>query len=320
MATLSDDEIVHWASAHLRSPGPTRSHLRSIAKVTSKPLREAVLDVDGTFRKIRAKYPNASGSKAKFQAIVNALAKCEALAKLPRATHALAKWRSAMNACSKIAEDGDDDNQATAEELEQMVPISHLEDAVRRCENHATRQLSQWSLLGAIAVYVWPKRANWSVRVARSSDEVREGENAVVLDRDGATLVLQDYKTSASYGRYEERLPRPLVAILRRSLKKYPRSHLFLQDSGGEPCTSKNMSDYMFSATEWLVQRRIGWNTLRHMWISQRIDFNRTTIAEQKEIARKMLHSWKEQTQYYRVGAQFRDPGPPPKPPCLRGP
>lgn len=300
---VSDEDILTQSSAHLKSPGPTKSHLRSIAAITGKPLRTCLLDVVGTFKAIRAKYPNTNGRKSKVKAIVNALARCPAFSGNGKE---LAEWRAVMTEIDQISRDDADDNRVTDEDLANMIPIPDIEEALRQCENHRSLRASQFSVLGAIASYVWPKRANWNVPMVPSMDDVKPGSNALVVGSKAAVLVLCDYKTAKSYGRYEETLPDKFTQVLRRSLRAYPRSHLFLQERHGKAWTPKDLSENMFSAMTWLVGKRIGWTLLRHMWISQRITGD-MTIAEQKGIAKRMLHSWDEQKRYCLIGAQFNN-------------
>ena len=300
---VSDDAIIaELQKVQSKSTHPaTRSSLRALMRITGVSLERALLDVDKTMAAIRIAYPKTGSSHAKVKAAVVALRTCGAIRGRVRA---LERWRALQTDLDQTRREQENDNKATAEDLRRMVPIEHVARAAEAIP-HATLRQSQHKVLLTIGAYVWPKRADWSVRIVGPRESIERHENALRLSKTRAVLHLAAFKTAGHYGTYEEVLPDHVAAVIRESIARFPRRFLFVQERTGKPWTKQNLSEYMPKIYCEYVGRAVGVNVLRHMWISQRIDYNRMTIAETNELARKMMHSPSEQRRYFRVGAQF---------------
>jgi hypothetical protein len=238
---------------------------------------------------------------AKIKAAVVALRTCESIRGRVRA---LEKWRALHAELEQVRREEGDNNVATEEDLGRMVPLELVAQAAESLAQ-ATLRESQHKVLLTVGAFVWPKRANWCVRLVGPRDAVRDDENFLRLTPTHAKLRLVTYKTSGHYGACEETLPEKVANVIRESVKRFPRRFLFVQERTGRPWTKQNLSEYMPKIYEEHVGKPVGVNVLRHMWISQRVDYNHMTIAQTNDIARMMMHSPSEQRRYYRVGAQF---------------
>ena len=290
------------------------SHLRSILRIThATDVITPLLQVGKTKRALNAAHTNAATKCRKISTVIKALGVL-ANKSLPATAQpaafgtalltARAQWRMLCNRYGAVERERRENNVITPEELQRMLPLSDLAAAAKRA-THATRTESQHKILLTIAAHVWPKRADWAVRIASPKYVPAVGENVLFLSETIAKLHLASYKTSRAYGVYEEELPRVVAEVIRDSVRRYPRRYLLQQEKAEAPWTHQAISEQMPDIFEKHTGKRIGVNTLRHMWISQRVDYNKMTISETNAIAAKMLHSPAEQRKYFRVGGKF---------------
>lgn len=301
---VSDDRILKdLAAVRLSDYASLRSALRSIKRVTgAKSIEDALCNnVGRTMSLIEAAYPNTGGRRSKVKAAIAALKACP---EMKRRTKSLAEWRVLQTEYDDILRSDGEDNVASAEELANMAPLSDVAEAAAAL-THSSYRESKHKVILTISAHVWPKRADWSVRIVKPGDARGARENVLELSPRKAKLVLARYKTSRHYGSYEEELPALVADVIRESVRRHPRIYLLQKDRTEAPMTRQQISEQYPNIFMQYVGKRIGVNLLRHMWISQRIDYNRMTIAETNAIAAKMLHSPAEQRKYYRVGAQF---------------
>ena len=189
---------------------------------------------------------------------------------------------------------------------------------------HRTRGASQQTLLLAFYAHTVPKRADLGAlhifgpqahgsqehdKVPADTEQARE-LNYVLLSPGGGgkgaasaaagTLVLNAHKTAQTHGAIEEPLPAPLVAVLLESLRRYPRAYVFAGRDGRGGMTRNAFSQFVaktFAAH--FGGRAAGPSLLRHVYVSERVDFNNSSVAEREGIAKRMGHSLAMQDQVY---------------------
>jgi hypothetical protein len=174
-------------------------------------------------------------------------------------------------------------------------------DSMRKKAPHETRKKSQQFLLLSIILHLRPKRADLgALKIYEEVDPHRTDENYLVLRKAGAGasfIAMNMYKTSKHYQTVEEDLPEGLVRDIRQSLARWPRTYLFEKEEGG-PMSNKTYSGYVMRTFEELFGRGTGVSLLRHIYISEKLNFDDMTIEEQDEEARLMLHTSGLQRRY----------------------
>ncbi len=171
---------------------------------------------------------------------------------------------------------------------------------------HTTRQDSLQYVLLSVIVHLRPKRADLGAVEIFKTDPNRTDINYMVIRpaAEGSSfLSMNIYKTSKHYKKIEEELPEGLVRDIHTSLKRWPRKYLFVKDAekergGKEPMNNGTYSAFVQRTFEHLFGRGTGVSLLRHIYISEKLNFDNMTLEEQEEEARLMLHTSGLQRQY----------------------
>lgn len=199
-----------------------------------------------------------------------------------------------------------------------------LKQLLTHKDPHKTLKDSQAVLL--LAMYAWlpPKRSDYGelwVVVAPKSDKAHNNDgvapailsqkNYVLLtmtddqvDGDGSDgpcqLVINQHKTANTHQAIIETLPKPFERLLRASLQKWPRQHVFV-DRSKRPYTNNGFTKYVIRTFAKLFEgRAAGTSLLRHAYISERVDFNKMSVAEREDIAKRMGHTTAVQELVYK--------------------
>lgn len=205
-------------------------------------------------------------------------------------------WSQALREAEEKTAAENKNNVATQKELKSMPDMEELarvvDDLERKGDVHATLDSSQRYLWLLIALTVPPKRSDYgSMRIIDSASDHRARENALVVPSRGpVTIILDAYKTHKHRGSYTEDVPYRLAGAIRASLKRHPRPFLFI-NAMGVPFPTKGSWSGWANRT---FAKYMGDHTLtglRKAWVQRDHDANNSTIAEQEELARRMLHS-----------------------------
>lgn len=170
---------------------------------------------------------------------------------------------------------------------------------LKRRTYHDTERHSMQYLLLSILVHIRPKRADLgSIKIYREEDPRKTDENYIVLRTEGTSfLVMNMYKTSQYYQTVEEDLPEGLVRDIETSLKRWPRTYLFRKEDG-EPMSNNTYSVFVKTTFQDFFGRATGVSMLRHIYITEKLNFDNMTLEEQGEEAKLMLHTSNLQRQY----------------------
>jgi hypothetical protein len=111
-------------------------------------------------------------------------------------------------------------------------------------------------------------------------------------------LVLNEYKTSATYGEFKEKMPKPLTDLI----MKLPveQSHLFQKKSGGNFSSAETFGVYLRSVFNKLTGKNLSVDMLRHIYLTDFRKGEKSTERKQA-VARKMMNSVEQQTEYLRL-------------------
>jgi hypothetical protein len=165
-------------------------------------------------------------------------------------------------------------------------------------------------LLLAVALFLRPKRADLGavhVLSRHPSESQRKRINYMVVSQKQGVLYMNVFKTSKFYGTIEEPLPDPFFKILNDSLTAFPRKFLFT-DTRGEPFTNRTYSTFVRRSFLQMFGRPMGVSALRHVYVRQRLDFNKMTHRQLKHEARLMCHSIGQQLLVYKYINEQKHP------------
>ena len=133
---------------------------------------------------------------------------------------------------------------------------------------------------------------------------IAENQNYIrIYKKSGRTytdLVLTSFKTDRTYGTFNERLPKPITDLILQL--PVSQSHLFQKKGGGAFSSPETFGVYLRSVFKKLTGKNMSVDLLRHIYLTDFRKGEKTTEKKQK-IAKKMMSSVAEQTNYLRKDA-----------------
>jgi hypothetical protein len=280
-----------------RTVANIKERLRAVARVcNATTFSHAILKKRfDTWRRIRESWDRVETVAATVSAIVSAFKHTRAYA--PK--DAVEYWRARAAEVNGLAKANADNNVMTDKVAATMVALEDVRTAVAKLgRDESTLDASQTRLWLTLVTEIPAKRDNYgALRVLRAGDEMEPGENAVVLDRAGALLVLQRYKTAGQYGVHTERLSDTASRAIKTSLQNWPRKYLFLNKKGG-PFLNSTFRTWAQRKFFEKLGKKVTLNGLRKSWVRDRAG-PQTTTADQEKLAKLMGHSWATQRKRY---------------------
>jgi len=131
---------------------------------------------------------------------------------------------------------------------------------------------------------------------------IKENENYLRMykksGRNYTELVLKEYKTNRTYGTLQHRLPKPITDLILQL--PVSQEYLFQKKSGGAFSSAETYAVYLRSVFHKLTGKTISTDLLRHIYLT---DFRKGEKSTEKkqEVARKMMQSVDQQTEYLRI-------------------
>jgi len=211
------------------------------------------------------------------------------------------RLREALDRATLLAKD----NVLTSREMKTMPGFDEMRKALQTLseeEPHASLQTSQEYLWLMIATTVVPKRADWGqLAIVAPKGRVPNGCNALILPPKPkqAILRLRFYKTDSSHQEYTETLSSELTEQIRESLASHPRKFLFVGRDGSAFKSRDSWRQWVQRKFTKHLKHKATVNGLRKIWVQTFANPSESTILEQEELARKMLHTAKTQRDYY---------------------
>lgn len=161
------------------------------------------------------------------------------------------------------------------------------------------------ALLLGLYVLLPPKRNDyWNARVyVKNASHVDQGNYFLIDYKETPTapkeswLVMNDYKTSSSYGTLKEQVPPRLIHEIKLSLKKQPRSHLFLDKNGQPYVLPKSFANFASNRLSNIFGKRVSLTMFRHAYCTKIRNTDMSTELKEK-LAHSMGHSLSMQTSY----------------------
>ena len=144
------------------------------------------------------------------------------------------------------------------------------------------------------------KKDNGEGEEKEEEEKEEAGEKKNILDLKRGVILLNNYKTSKSYGEQIVSLPKKLVECFKRYIREYnikPGQPVF-QSSGGMMVS--NPSLLVKQAFRRGGMKNVTVNYLRHARIMDMYESN-TSVKEKEDLAKEMNHSVQTQSFYNRI-------------------
>jgi hypothetical protein len=203
---------------------------------------------------------------------------------------------------------GNPKQDKSEKEEENWIPLKELKKLAKDKKDDFSVQ--DQLLIGFYTLIPPPRLDLHDITIVRSSfidpetnrpDGIAEKQNYIrIYKNSGRTytnLVLNEYKTVRTYGPLNERLPKPLTDMILQL--PVSQSHLFQKKGGGPFSSPETFGVYLRGVFKKLTDKNLSVDMLRHIYLT---DFRKGEKTQEKkqEIARKMMNSVSEQTDYLR--------------------
>ena len=188
--------------------------------------------------------------------------------------------------------------QLTSRERANWVTFAEIAAKLRELEGKVSQLKHAWStadrrvvqahLVLSILTSLPALRSQNMAGIRIVGKEPGDDQNVLVA-RDGRfALVLNSYKTAASYGRRKINFPKSLCRTMTRSLELFPRTWMVsLLRSGKHPVSTTGLSHFCAAIFH---PKRFGPSLARKLWVSH-MYANKPSLADKARLADAMLHS-----------------------------
>ena len=277
------------------------SRIRGLLKKMGPVTLQSILEnPDVHYSKIQKSYPSLTTRKNVLTVLLVLFREDKDLNEQHKDAHT--KWKKLHDDLVKLQDARIKRSEPEQKQVEKYTSFEEIEAKYKDLKKrtfHDTERHSMQYLLLSILVHIRPKRADLgSIKIYRDKDPRKTDENYIVLRKTGTSyLVMNMYKTSKYYQTVEEDLPEGLVRDLETSLNRWPREYLFRKDDG-EPMSNNTYSVFVKTTFQDFFGRATGVSLLRHIYITEKLNFDDMTLEEQGEEAKLMLHTSGLQRQY----------------------
>jgi hypothetical protein len=312
-AAYSNPTTLETYTTRLKKLGESIPHARGLSGIISEP--------DASYDALKAAYPNVTSRKNAITTIL-ALFKHSAAARAAVGPEKVQRWKKFHDDMDSFQEASYKKNMPSDRQIDKYTTFEEMatkyRDLKKNGDPHATLQSSQWYVLLSLYLNVPPKRSDLgSMRVYADRDPNKTGENYLVLRTaavrtrplEPSYMVFTAYKTADAKGnrRVDEVLTPQLHKDVMDSIRRHPRTHLFV-NRFGKPFASNNAySKYVIRIFEALFGRSTGVTMLRHIFITEKVDFNEMNDEQLEEISGQMMHSTGLQRKYNWSKAKICD-------------
>jgi len=301
---MTDAHYTHLLEMKYPNKKTLNSYLSRIKtlklKLDSPTLHSILIDPDSHYPVLQKQYPSLTTRKNLLTPILALYREDNTLAtEHPRAYE---RWKKLHDDLTKLQEAKIRRSEPEEKQIEKYTSYEEITakyEELRKRGYHDTERHSMQFLLLSILVHLRPKRADLgSVKIYNEKDPRLTTENYIVLRSKGASyLVMNLFKTSKYYQTVEEELPEGLKRDIETSLRRHPRATLFRKDDG-DPMSNNTYSVFVKKTFEDFFGRATGISLLRHIYITEKLEFDDMTLEEQNAEAKLMLHTSGLQRKY----------------------
>ena len=300
----ADSHYIGLLEAKYENKSTLKAYLSRIktlkAKLDNADLHSILVDPDRYYPQLQKQYPSLTTRKNLLTPILALYREDDALAHENAAAYE--RWKKLHDDLTKLQEAKIRRSEPEDKQVEKYTSYEEITakyEELRKRGYHDTERHSLQYLLLSILVHLRPKRADLgAVKIYKEKDPRSTSENYIVLRSKGASyLVMNIFKTSKYYQTVEEELPEGLKKDIQTSLARHPRAYLFRKDDG-EPMSNNTYSVFVKKTFDEFFGRATGVSLLRHIYITEKLEFDDMTLEEQAEEAKLMLHTSGLQRKY----------------------
>lgn len=275
--------------------------LSNLQRALTTPLLEILENPDAHYPEIQKQYASLSTRKNILTAILVLFREDKAL---HENTAVYDRWKKLHEDLARLQDAKVRRSEPEQKQIEKYTSFEEIEskyEELKRRGYHDTLKHSMQYLLLSVITHLRPKRADLgSVEIYRDDDPRKTDQNYIVLrnpKEGGSYLVMNMYKTSKYYQTVEEDLPEGIVRDIEQSLVRHPRKYLFTKENG-DPMSNNTYTVFVRNTFEEMFGRATGVSLLRHIYITEKLNFDEMTIEERNAEAKLMLHTTGLQQQY----------------------
>lgn len=171
---------------------------------------------------------------------------------------------------------------------------------LKKRDPHSSLGTSIEFILLSIISSTPPKRSDYgNMRIFYDKDPNLKDANYIVLRQQRSYMVFTKYKTSDEYARVDEELPLATEKDVKDSIRRHPRTHLFVNRFGNPFTTNKAFSKFVIRVFEKHFQRSTGVTMLRHIFITDTVSWDNMSDEKLATVANQMMHSSNLQRKYH---------------------
>jgi hypothetical protein len=264
-----------------------------------RPLEDLIKYPRAAYARIESAYSNDQTKKAMVSAIKGVFKHVPGLKE--QYPQSFEEWNSRFKTLDKLIFDRLATAEPTDRERANWVPWNDV--VAKERELAYSRYGSPDHLMLAMYTLIEPLRADFGVIkiLEKHPPSTDQGtSNFIVMQPTGSgQLILNAYKTSKKYGRFEREIPDSLLNIIRASLSTQPRAYLFVDDQGKPYVIKNSYIRYANRTFAKIFGKNLTIRLLRHAFISN-LNFNTSTPATLIGHSKMMLHSLGMQQMYRR--------------------
>lgn len=196
-------------------------------------------------------------------------------------------------------------NKLSEKQKENMVDWDEVVEMVKRMkadpETHRTMKKHQQYLLLSTLLNTTPKRADLgNLRIVKRKPAEHDTMNYMLLNKT-PVFVINIHKTRSTHGPIIEPLTPEYAAIVRDSLERYPREYLIMSSEGKPYVLNNSYTAFVRSTFADLFEgRKLGVSLWRHVFVSEKMDFNAMQQKDIVDTAMKMGTSVSQQMLVYK--------------------
>jgi len=277
------------------------SRLRGLQRHIDKPLLDILRNPDVYYSEIQKAYP-ALTTRKNVLTVILVLFREDDVLKTPEYAATAAQWKKLHEDLTRLQIAKVKRSEPEQKQIDKYTSFEEIElkyQERKRKGPHATLKDSMRYVLLSIILHLRPKRADLgALEIYHGDDPRKTTANYIVLRTDGSSyLVMNLYKTSKYYQTVEEDMPEALVNDIQTSLRRWPRKFLFVKENG-DPMSNNTYSVFVKHTFEDLFGRSTGVSLLRHIYITEKLNFDDMTLEERDNEAKLMLHTSGLQQQY----------------------
>ena len=197
------------------------------------------------------------------------------------------------------------DNWSTLEELKEIFLKYKKEikknkyDKKEKLTSKEFNYLTNY-LITSLYILIPPTRLDYApMSIINNEQDVDEKSNfLVVKSRNKKYFIINEYKSSKTYGSQKINIPSELNSIINLYLKFHKDKSTFLTNTRGQPLSANGLSKLLTSSFGRYSEKTITLNLLRHIYISENVEL--TKDSKEQKLAEAMQHSVQMQQNYIK--------------------